>query len=136
MPLVRRKKVLLHDVPEVIATEPAQSTREVYYIHQTGEIFTDYDSYSARMTFYSMKVFQCELTGKGGLDFFQALDSERTEAMTLHARFPAQLKPHVLAAVQWRTHPCCHGQCFPIFFLTTSFRNHGQTRPSRRVGVR
>ncbi|KAF9512921.1 hypothetical protein BS47DRAFT_1329990 [Hydnum rufescens UP504] len=102
MPLVRRKKVLLHDVPEVIAAEPAQSTREVYYIHQTGEIFPDYDSYSARMTFYSMKVFQCELTGKGGLDFFQALDSERTEAMTLHARFPAQLKPHVLAAVQWQ----------------------------------
>jgi hypothetical protein len=122
MPLVRRKKVLLHDVPEVITTEPAQSTREVYYIHQTGEIFTDYDSYSARMTFYSMKVFQCELTGKGGLDFFQALDSERTEAMTLHARFPAQLKPHVLAAVQWRTHTPLRNQISPHIFLTFLFQ--------------
>lgn len=103
MPLVRRKRVLLHDVPETIATEPAQSTREVFYVEKTGEIFTDYESYSARMLFYRMKIFQCELTGKGGLDYFQALESERSEAMTIHSRFPEQLKPPVLSAVQFRT---------------------------------
>lgn len=105
MPLVRRKKVMLHDVPEfALAADagPAQASRDVFYIPHTGEIFPDYESYSQRMAFYSMKVFQCELTGKSGLDYFQALDSERSEAATLHARFPAQLKAPVLSAVQWR----------------------------------
>jgi len=102
MPLVRRKKVILHQVPESIANQPPGSLQGVYYIEQTGEVFADYEAYSARMTFYSMKIFQCELTGKGALDFFQALESERNEAMTLHARFPDQLKGPVLQAVQWR----------------------------------
>ncbi|KAF8342653.1 ATP-utilizing chromatin assembly and remodelling N-terminal-domain-containing protein [Cantharellus anzutake] len=102
MPLVRRKKVLLHDIPDTIAAEPAQSTREVFFIERTGEIFMDYESYSARMLFYRMKIFQCELTGKGGLDYFQALESERNEALTIHSRFPEQLKPPVLSAVQFQ----------------------------------
>lgn len=55
------------------------------------------------MSFYRLKQFQCEVTGKGGLDYFQALESERQEARTMHSRFPDQLKAAVLKAVQWRT---------------------------------
>ncbi len=54
------------------------------------------------MSFYRMKQFQCEVTGKSGLDYFQALESERQEARTMHSRFPDQLKAAVLKAVQWR----------------------------------
>ena len=54
------------------------------------------------MSFYRMKHFQCEVTGKSGLDYFQALESERQEARTMHSRFPDQLKAAVLKAVQWR----------------------------------
>lgn len=103
MPLVRRKKVVLHDLPDMATPDAATtSTTDVFYIPETGEIFIDYESYSARMAFYTMKVFQCELTGKSGLDYFQALASERAEATTLHARFPSQLKAPVLSSVQWR----------------------------------
>lgn len=49
-----------------------------------------------------MKHFQCEVTGKGGLDYFEAVDSEHQEARTMHARFPEPLKAAVLKAVQWR----------------------------------
>src|ERR1700712_2267678 len=52
-------------------------------------------TYSARLAFYRTKQFQCEVTGKGGLTYFQALDSELSEARTLHARFPEPLKPAV-----------------------------------------
>ncbi|KAG8936624.1 hypothetical protein FRC02_000617 [Tulasnella sp. 418] len=106
MVLVRRKKVLLHDLPPSIASNDAQNNpdapQDVYYINETGEIFVDYESYAARMTFYKMNIFSCEVTGKGGLDFFQALKSEQSEATVAHARFPDQLKAAVLRAVQWQ----------------------------------
>jgi hypothetical protein len=59
-------------------------------------------TYTARMSFYRLKQFQCEVTGKSGLDYFQALESEQLEARTMHSRFPEQLKPAILRAVQWR----------------------------------
>lgn len=97
MPLVRRKKVSLHPTPDGL-----EHNLDVYYLERTGEIFLDYEAYAARMSFYKMKAFQCEVTGKGGLDYFQALDSERAEARTLHARFPESLKAPILRSVQWR----------------------------------
>lgn len=54
------------------------------------------------MSFYRLKQFQCEVTGKSGLDYFQAIESERQEARTLHSRFSEPLKPAVLRAVQWQ----------------------------------
>jgi len=54
------------------------------------------------MSFYRLRQFQCEVTGKSGLDYFQAVESERQEARTLHTRFPEPLKSRVLKAVQWR----------------------------------
>lgn len=59
-------------------------------------------SYLQRLTFYRTKQFQCEVTGKGGMDYFQAIESEQQEAKNLQARFPERLKQAVLAAVQWR----------------------------------
>ncbi|KAG8681955.1 hypothetical protein FRC08_015309, partial [Ceratobasidium sp. 394] len=101
MPFVRRKQVAMHPVPAELVANP-NDTREVFYLEETGEIFLDYESYASRMTFYKMKVFQCETTGKGGLDYFQALQSEQNEASTLLARFPEPLKAAVLRSVQWR----------------------------------
>jgi hypothetical protein len=54
------------------------------------------------MSFYRLRQFQCEVTGKSGLDYFQAVESERQEARTLHTRFSEPLKYPVLRAVQWR----------------------------------
>lgn len=68
------------------------------------------------MSFYRLKQFQCEVTGKSGLDYFQALDSERQEARTLHSRFSEPLKPAVLKAVQWRMSQSCHLSPLLILF--------------------
>ncbi|KZT06884.1 chromatin remodeling complex protein [Laetiporus sulphureus 93-53] len=103
MPTCRRKRVLLTEPsPELLAALRTDPNREVYYLAQTGEIFETYEAYVARMSFYRLKQFQCEVTGKSGLDYFEALASERQEAQTMHTRFPGPLKPAVLKAVQWQ----------------------------------
>lgn len=60
-------------------------------------------AYAARMSFYRLKQFQCDVTGKSNMDYFQALESELQEARVMHSRFPEPLKPSILKAVQWRT---------------------------------
>ncbi|CCM00943.1 uncharacterized protein FIBRA_02990 [Fibroporia radiculosa] len=109
MPTCRRKRVLLTEPsPELLAILKSDPNKDVYYLAQTGEIFESYDSsshpraYAARMSFYRLKQFQCEVTGKSGLDYFQAVESERHEARTMHSRFPDPLKAAVLKAVQWQ----------------------------------
>ncbi|KAI6136757.1 chromatin remodeling complex protein [Pisolithus sp. B1] len=103
MPTCRRKRVVLTEpsqaLLQVAETNPG---KDVYYLHQTGEIFETYEAYAARMSFYRLKQFQCEVTGRSGLDYFQALESEQQEAQTMHSRFPEPLKAAVLKAVQWQ----------------------------------
>ncbi|TFK30606.1 hypothetical protein FA15DRAFT_662605 [Coprinopsis marcescibilis] len=103
MPTCRRKRVVLtepsQDLVDAVDSDP---DRKVFFLEVTGEIFNNYEEYAARMSFYRLKQFQCEVTGKSGLDYFQALESERQEARTLHSRFPEPLKAAVLKAVQWQ----------------------------------
>ncbi|KAF8740556.1 hypothetical protein AX14_008167 [Amanita brunnescens Koide BX004] len=103
MPTCRRKRVVLTEPSEALLQAlKSDPTRQVFYLEQTGEIFETFEAYAARMSFYRLKQFQCEVTGKSGLDYFQAVESERQEAKTMHARFPEPLKPAVLKAVQWQ----------------------------------
>lgn len=103
MPTCRRKRVVLTE-PSQALLQVAENNpdKDVYYLQQTGEIFETYEAYAARMSFYRLKQFQCEVTGKSGLDYFQALESEQQEAQTMHSRFPEPLKAAVLRAVQWQ----------------------------------
>ncbi|ORY30989.1 hypothetical protein BCR39DRAFT_100098 [Naematelia encephala] len=75
--------------------------RECFYLPETGEIFTDYESYCARRTFYEQPLFQCEVSSKSGLSYFTALASEQRETRQLHTRFPRQLKKAALSACQF-----------------------------------
>jgi bromodomain adjacent to zinc finger domain protein 1A len=121
MPIWKRKRVqFIQPSDELLDWARNSPSKPVFVLRQTGEIFTDYKyrhfthlfvyhsspsrSYSARLSFYRTKHFQCEVTGKGGLDYFQAIESELQEARNLQARFPESLKKAVLRAVQWR--PC------------------------------
>ncbi|GJJ08760.1 hypothetical protein Clacol_002979 [Clathrus columnatus] len=92
MPTCRRKRVMLKEL-SVSLLEQTKITplMPVFYMEQTGEIFEDYEFNLTR-----------HVTGKSGLDYFQALESEQQEARTLHSRFPQQLKAPVLRAVQWQ----------------------------------
>ncbi|KAJ7139826.1 ATP-utilizing chromatin assembly and remodelling N-terminal-domain-containing protein [Mycena epipterygia] len=103
MPTCRRKRVVLTEPSDaLIQTAKTNPTKDVFYLHQTGEIFDSYEAYAARMSFYRQKQFQCEVTGKSGLDYFQAVHSEKQEARTMHSRFSEPLKPAVLKSVQWQ----------------------------------
>lgn len=89
-----------------------------------------------------MKQFQCEVTGKSGLDYFEALQSEKQEARIMHARFPAPLKPVILQAVQWRAYSTSslpapwHDAHLTMYPASLSHRNHGSSRPPCRGRVR
>lgn len=123
MPTCKRKRVLLTQPDDSLLSTQHDANKDVYLLAQTGEIFDSYEyvscinrtlpavviaheihsrAYAARMSFYKLKQFQCEVTGKSGLDYFQALESEQQEARTLHTRFPEPLKAAVLTSVQWR----------------------------------
>ncbi|KAF9068074.1 ATP-utilizing chromatin assembly and remodelling N-terminal-domain-containing protein [Rhodocollybia butyracea] len=103
MPTCRRKRVVLTQPSEqLLRALKSDPNKDVFYLEQTGEIFETYEAYAARMSFYRLKQFQCEVTGKSGLDYFQAISSERAEAETLHSRFSEPLKPVILKAVQFQ----------------------------------
>ncbi|KAF7339722.1 Chromatin remodeling complex protein [Mycena sanguinolenta] len=103
MPICRRKRVVLTEPSEaLLAAAKTNPTQDVFYLAQTGEIFDNYEAYVARMSFYRQKQFQCEVTGKSGFDYFQAVASEKQEARTLHVRFSEPLKAAVLKSVQWQ----------------------------------
>ncbi|WVQ97999.1 hypothetical protein IAU59_005119 [Kwoniella sp. CBS 9459] len=76
--------------------------KECWYMPETGEIFTDYESFCARRQFYLQPLFQCEVSGKSSLTYFAAAQSEQKEVRQLHSRFPRQLKKAVLSAVQFQ----------------------------------
>ncbi|WVQ76071.1 hypothetical protein IAR50_005708 [Cryptococcus sp. DSM 104548] len=76
--------------------------RDCFYIEETGEIFTDYESYAARKAFYDQPIFVDEVTGKSSMGYLEALRSEQKEIRQLHSRFPKQLKRAILLAVQFR----------------------------------
>jgi bromodomain adjacent to zinc finger domain protein 1A len=129
MPTCRRKRVVLVEPSAALLDAAARGIQtNVYYLEQTGEIFTNYEyacpgpsprtnsstdesptrrDYAARMTFYRTKQFQCEVTGKSSLSYFEALESELQEARTMHSRFPEPLKSAILRSVQFRTSALC-----------------------------
>ncbi|WRT64827.1 uncharacterized protein IL334_001763 [Kwoniella shivajii] len=76
--------------------------KECWYMPETGEIFTDYESFCVRRAFYSQPLFQCEVSGKSNLSYYTAMQSEQKEVRQLHSRFPRQLKKAVLSAVQFQ----------------------------------
>lgn len=59
-------------------------------------------SYSDRISFYLQKIFSCEATGKNGMDYYTALNSERRERDVVNQRFPELLKGKVLKTIQYR----------------------------------
>ncbi|KAF1812540.1 hypothetical protein P152DRAFT_342432 [Eremomyces bilateralis CBS 781.70] len=76
---------------------------EVFFIQQTGEIFRDYEAYLQRRDFYLQKKFTCEITGRSGLSFFDALESEMEETRIVDDNFPEPLREPVLRRVQFST---------------------------------
>ncbi|PWN37330.1 uncharacterized protein FA14DRAFT_159430 [Meira miltonrushii] len=99
MPLIKRKPVDLVLPPR--KDDLGSDEAAVFYIQQTGEIFLDYEEYVQRLSFYQQHIFQCELSGRIHLTFFEALKSERKESAWVHRNFPEPLKEPILRSVQF-----------------------------------
>ncbi|ORY70045.1 uncharacterized protein BCR38DRAFT_98340 [Pseudomassariella vexata] len=98
MVLFKRKPVQFVQAP-VIDDENV----EVWHIAQTGECFTSYEDYLNRMDFYNQRRFICQISGRSGLSFFKALESEAAGAQEVEQAFPEALKGPVLRRVQFQT---------------------------------
>ncbi|KAG0074351.1 hypothetical protein BGZ90_010839 [Linnemannia elongata] len=100
MPLLKRKAI--KPVPTPSADDFEENT-PVYMMRFTNEIFTTYEDYINRYFFYKQKNWQCETTGKSGLTFEEALESEHKEKSMVANNFPAQLRKPLLEFVQFQT---------------------------------
>lgn len=63
---------------------------------------TVFRSYISRLKYLHTRQFSCEFSGKAGLDFFAATESEKQESRVVSQRFPDQLKGRVLQTLQFR----------------------------------
>lgn len=72
MPLVNKQPFKPDPIPDNLGPDD-----EVFYHELTNEIFTDYDAYFDRFLSCNFLVWTCSRTGKSGLTYKEALDSER-----------------------------------------------------------
>ncbi|KAI1810916.1 ATP-utilizing chromatin assembly and remodelling N-terminal-domain-containing protein [Poronia punctata] len=98
MVLFKRKPVQFLQLPQI-----DDESLEVWHIPQTGEVFSSYDAYLARIDFYNQPRFICQITGHSGLTFFEALKSELAGAQEVEQSFPEALKGPILRRVQFQT---------------------------------
>ncbi|KAG0282898.1 hypothetical protein BGZ96_012730 [Linnemannia gamsii] len=100
MPLLKRKAIKPVPTPNV---DDFEDNTPVYMMRFTNEIFTNYEDYINRYFFYKQKNWQCETTGKSGLTYEEALESEHKEKSMVANNFPTQLRKPLLEFVQFQT---------------------------------
>lgn len=76
---------------------------EVFFVPETGQIYDDYEKYIEGLVQQNQPIWTCKHTGKCGLTFWEALESER-KAQELLDTFPDQWKAPVLRMVQHSNH--------------------------------
>lgn len=76
---------------------------DVWVISESNEVFTSYDAYLERMDFFKSKKFTCEVSGRSGLTYFDALRSEEEGSREIDEAFPQALREPVLRRVQFCT---------------------------------
>ncbi|KAJ9614124.1 hypothetical protein H2200_002260 [Cladophialophora chaetospira] len=98
MVLFKRKPVRYLPHPQIDDQES-----NVWVISESNEVFTSYDAYLERMDFFKSKRFTCEVSGRSGLTFFDALRSEQAGSREIDEAFPQALREPVLRRVQFST---------------------------------
>ncbi|KIX98483.1 uncharacterized protein Z520_05784 [Fonsecaea multimorphosa CBS 102226] len=98
MVLFKRKPVRYLPHPHIDDQES-----DVWVIAEANEVFTSYDAYLERMDFFKSKKFTCEVSGRSGLTFFDALRSELAGSREIDEAFPQALREPVLRRVQFST---------------------------------
>ncbi|KAK9865721.1 hypothetical protein WJX84_004504 [Apatococcus fuscideae] len=94
MPLLKRKPYQ----PSFTAPEGFNLGAEVFVVRFTGELFTSYEDYARAVKLYRTRDWVCQLTGRSGLSYEEALVSEQ-RSRTLIAKFPACYEEPVVRMV-------------------------------------
>lgn len=72
MPLINKKPFQPYPIPENLGPDD-----EVFYLDLTNEIFTSHDEFFDRFLYCNSLIWTCGRTGKSGLTYKEALDSEQ-----------------------------------------------------------
>ncbi|PAV74426.1 hypothetical protein WR25_02425 isoform E [Diploscapter pachys] len=92
MPLLNKKPFDKAEVPSV------KSDEKIFFLEATNEIFFNYDEFFERTIQLNSTVWTCEYTGRGGLTYFEAVESEK-EAIKSLGDFPVYLERPILFLV-------------------------------------
>ncbi|XP_055274210.1 bromodomain adjacent to zinc finger domain protein 1A [Moschus berezovskii] len=107
---------LLHRKPFVRQKPPAdlRPDEEVFYCKVTNEIFRHYDDFFERTILCNSLVWSCAVTGRPGLTYQEALESERKARQNLQS-FPEPLIVPVLYLTNLTHRSRLHEICDDIF---------------------
>uniref|UniRef100_A0A670IS08 Bromodomain adjacent to zinc finger domain protein 1A n=1 Tax=Podarcis muralis TaxID=64176 RepID=A0A670IS08_PODMU len=107
---------LLHRKPFVREKPPAdlRPDEHVFYCKVTNEIFRNYDDFFERTILCNSLVWSCAVTGKPGLTYQEALESEKKALQNLQ-NFPEPLIVPVLYLVTLTQRSRLHEVCDDIF---------------------
>ncbi|KAJ7399577.1 hypothetical protein BTVI_114083 [Pitangus sulphuratus] len=107
---------LLHRKPFVRVKPPAdlRPDERVFYCRVTNEIFRNYDDFFERTILCNSLVWSCAVTGKPGLTYQEALESERKARHNLQS-FPEALVIPVLYLATLTHRTRLHEICDEIF---------------------
>uniref|UniRef100_A0A8C0R6N4 Bromodomain adjacent to zinc finger domain protein 1A n=1 Tax=Canis lupus dingo TaxID=286419 RepID=A0A8C0R6N4_CANLU len=107
---------LLHRKPFVRQKPPAdlRPDEEVFYCKVTNEIFRHYDDFFERTILCNSLVWSCAVTGKPGLTYQEALESEKKARQNLQS-FPEPLIIPVLYLTNLTHRSRLHEICDDIF---------------------
>ena len=88
MPLLNKQKFVKNQIPDDLAPN-----EEVFFSKLTLEIFRDYDEYFERTILCNSLVWTCSLSGKTGLTYAEAVESEERAARLIDNFPPTLLRP-------------------------------------------
>ncbi|KAM8921713.1 bromodomain adjacent to zinc finger domain protein 1A isoform 5-T5 [Pelodytes ibericus] len=109
MPLLHRKPFARLPPPPDL-----QPTERLFYCRVTNEIFRDYDEFFERTILCNSLVWSCSFTGKSGLTYQEALESEKKIRQGLQ-NFPESLIVPVLYLSALSNHQRVTDLCEDIF---------------------
>ncbi|XP_076201138.1 bromodomain adjacent to zinc finger domain protein 1A isoform X1 [Aptenodytes patagonicus] len=109
MPLLHRKPFVREEPPADLRPD-----ERVFYCRVTNEIFRDYDDFFERTILCNSLVWSCAVTGKPGLTYQEALESEKKARHNLQS-FPEALIIPVLYLATLTHRSRLHEICDEIF---------------------
>ncbi|XP_051881214.1 bromodomain adjacent to zinc finger domain protein 1A isoform X2 [Pristis pectinata] len=110
---------LLHRKPFVRRKPPAdlKPDEEVFYCRVTGEIFRNYDDFFERTILCNSLVWSCAITGKPGLTYQEAVESEAKARQNLQ-NFPEPLVVPILYLTTLTYCSRLHELCDDLYMYT------------------